>query len=247
MVFCAQMFWALLTWKPSSVGCVYHLTTEPIASALHINAHILVLACISQFLVFPFVPVCNKIQPTFLNIRPQRLFPSDLRLSSVPSFEVCVLHLVHLWKSFVWYYVFFPGSQGILWKFLNDYFWTNDEISWCYYFPCRFQTGQLSYEAIFINSICQSFLKENVILWAVDYNHDLPSILIIWTIILQLLWLVLLKVLSTPQIFSPCEYIFETYKEDIRYKQFIQRSKPTGRGLPCPTTICNYLCLSFSN
>ena len=179
MVFCTQMFWALLTWKHESVGYAYHLTTEPISPALHINAHTLVLACTSQFLVLPFVPRCNKIQPTFLSIQPQRLFPSELRLSSVPSFEVCVLLLVHLRKSVVWYYVFpWEPRQGIRWKFLNDYFWTNNEI-----LVLQLQTGQLSYEVIFINSVCQSLWKKNLILWTVDINHDIPSILIIWTIL----------------------------------------------------------------
>ena len=108
---------------------------------------------------------------------------------------------------------------------------------WCYNFPCRFQTGQLSFEVIVIDSVCQSFLKKNFILWIVDTSHDLPSILVIWTIISHLLQIVFLKVLCTPNIFSSCEYTFETYKEDIPYKQFIQRSTPRGRGFLLPTII----------
>ena len=81
--FFAQIFLAFLSLKHLSVGCVYHLTTEPIALAIHRSTHILVPACISQYVpntyfILPFAPLCNKMQPALLNIQSQRLFRSSL-------------------------------------------------------------------------------------------------------------------------------------------------------------------------
>ena len=51
--------------------------------------------------------------------------------------------------------MFFPGNQD---KAFDENFWTivlePTMKSWCYDFPCRFQTGQLSFEVIFIDSVC---------------------------------------------------------------------------------------------
>ena len=100
-----------------SVGCDYHLTTETIASALQRSAHTLVPACTPQYRVLLFLPLCNKMQSTFLNIQSQQLFPKELLLRSVSSFEVCVLLLAHLQKNIAWCYVFlWHPKQGSRWK-----------------------------------------------------------------------------------------------------------------------------------
>ena len=81
--FFAQIFLAFLSLKHLSVGCVFHLTTESIALAIHRSTHIPVPACISQYVpntyfVLPFARLCNKMQPALLNIQSQRLFRSSL-------------------------------------------------------------------------------------------------------------------------------------------------------------------------
>ena len=84
-------------------------------------------------------------------------------------------------------------------------------------------------------------------LYSVNHKYQPWSslILIIWAIISQLLQIILLKVLCTPKIFSPCECTFETYKAGIPYGQLIQRSTPRGGGLPCPTIISGMWFLWF--
>lgn len=94
--------------------------------------------------------------------------------------------------------------------------------------------------------VSTSFLKKNLILWTIDISHDLPWILNIWTVIPQLLHIVLVKVLHTPQIFSHSEYTFETCKTVSLFKQFILRSTLRLEGdvfhaLQWFVTICVYL------